>query len=157
VYRADVAGRTDRDELGVQAWSLVLRTHAALVPRLNRELERQQHMPLAWYDVLLELNAAPGRRLRMQDLGNRVVLSRSRASRVVDELEAGGLVARDPDPDDRRGAYAVLTAKGREALRAAAPAYLAGISEQFTGHLTVAELQVLVRALGKVVEAHGTG
>jgi len=149
-----MASRTDRDELGVHAWSLVLRTHAALVPRLNRELERQRNMPLAWYDVLLELNGAAGRRLRMQDLGNRVVLSRSRASRVVDELEAVGLVVREPDPDDRRGSFAVLTTKGREALRGAAPAYLAGIAEDFTAHLTVAELQVLVRALGKVVAAH---
>jgi DNA-binding MarR family transcriptional regulator len=114
-------------------------------------------MPLAWYDVLLELNGAAGRRLRMQDLGNRVVLSRSRASRVVDELEAVGLVVREPDPDDRRGSFAVLTAKGREALRGAAPAYLAAIAEQFTAHLTAAELHVLVRALGKVVGAQEAG
>ena len=58
-------------------WSLFLRTHAAVVPRIEQDLQRRRQLPLAWYDVLLELNAAAGRRLRMQELGNRVVLSRT--------------------------------------------------------------------------------
>ncbi len=72
-------------------WAALLRVHAAVVPKLERALARER-MPLAWYDVLLELNSAADRRLRMTDLSARVVLSRERVSRVVDELEAAGLV-----------------------------------------------------------------
>ena len=140
-----------REQLGVLVWSLFLRTHAAVVPRIEQDLLRRRQLPLAWYDVLLELNAAAGRRLRMQELGNRVVLSRSRASRVVDELAAAGLARRDPDPSDRRGSFAVLTDSGRQALRAAAPVYLAGIGEHFTAVLTDEELPVLQAALGRVL------
>ena len=146
-------GRTQRDELGVGAWALLLRTHAALVPRLNKELEAARGLPLNWYDVLLELNAAPGRRLRMQELGNRVVLSRSQASRVVDELARAGLACREPDPQDRRGSYATLTDAGRQALRSAAPVYLAGIAAHFTDHLTQDELRVMHDALTRVLDA----
>ncbi|MBA2550691.1 MAG: MarR family transcriptional regulator [Nocardioidaceae bacterium] len=110
-------------------------------------------MPLSWYDVLLELNAAPGRRLRMQELGSRVVLSRSQASRVVDELARAGFACREPDRRDRRGSFAVLTDTGRQALRSAAPVYLAGIAEQFTAHLTDAELRVLSDGLARVLAA----
>lgn len=146
---------TDRapGDLGVQAWALLLRTHAALVPLLSRELEAARQLPLRHYDVLLELNAAPDRRLRMQELGNRVVLSRSQASRVVDELAAAGLTCREPDPADRRGAYAVLTDAGRAALRSAAPVYLAGIAEHFTDHLAPAEVLALREGLTRVLAA----
>src|SRR3954470_19986942 len=101
-------GRPDPDDPGVRAWSLLLRAHAALVPVIGRELERRAGVPLNWYDLLLELNSAPERRLRMQELGARVVLSRSRISRLVDELAGQGLVRRDPDPQDRRSSFAVL-------------------------------------------------
>ena len=63
--------------------------HAALVPRLDRELQETHGLPLTWYDVLLELNAAPGRRLTMGPLGSVAAMSRTRVSRVVDELVAG--------------------------------------------------------------------
>ena len=149
--RNERGGREERRELGVEAWALLLRTHAALVPKLNRELEAARGLPLTWYDVLLELNAAPGRRLRMQELGNRVVLSRSQASRVVDELTRAGLARREPDPADRRGSYATLTDAGRAALRSAAPVYLAGINEHFTSHLTDEELRGLREGLSHVL------
>src|SRR5918992_4326059 len=92
------------------AWAALLRVHAAIVPKLERELSAARQMPLSWYDVLLELNAAPDRRLRMSELGARVVLSRERVSRVVDELEQAGLVPREPHPDDKRSRFAVITA-----------------------------------------------
>ena len=105
--------------------------HAALVPPLDRELQAAHRLPLAWYDVLLELNYGPDRRLRMSELGERVTLSRTRVSRLVDEMSAAGLVRREANPDDRRSAYAVLTTKGRNVFRQAAPTYLAGIDEHF--------------------------
>ena len=137
---------------GLGAWRAFLLTHAAVVRRLERLLEQEQRLPLAWYDVLLELNAAPGRRLRMQDLAARVVLSRSRVSRVVDEMVRAGLVGREPDPADGRGAFAVVTDAGRAALRKAAPVYLEGIEDQFLSHLTPAELDTIERALGRVLD-----
>jgi DNA-binding MarR family transcriptional regulator len=136
----------------VAAWAGLLRAHAAVVPRLERELAGVG-MPLSWYDVLLELNAAPGRRLRMTELGARVVLSRERVSRVVDELERAALVRRERNPDDGRSLLAVVTDSGRARLRAAAPTYLAGIARHFGDHLDDDEARTLAAALHRVVEA----
>jgi DNA-binding MarR family transcriptional regulator len=145
------AGRDDGDS--VTLWALFLRAHAAVVHRLDQELLEATGLPLAWYDVLLELNAAPDHRLRMRELGDRVVLSRSRVSRVVDELAHKGLVRREPDPDDRRGAYAVLTDGGRTELRRSAPVYLAGIHEHFARHLTARQRSTMQAALHQVLAA----
>ena len=81
------------------------------------------------------------------------MLSRERISRVVDELEAAGLVRREPNPEDRRSSFAALTAEGRKRLRAAAPTYLAGIEEHYARHLDAQEIRILARALGKVLAA----
>ena len=136
----------------VAPWAALLRVHAAVLPKLERVLAAQQ-MPLAWYDVLLELNAAPDRRLRMSELGARVVLSRERVSRVVDELERAGLVRRERNPDDRRSLFAVLTPEGRARLRAAAPVYLEGIERHYTSHLEDEEIRVISAALARVLQA----
>jgi len=137
---------------GIGAWRAFLQAHAAVVRSLERTLEREQRLPLAWYDVLLELNAAPQRRLRMQELAGRVVLSRSRVSRVVDEMARTGLVRREPDPTDGRASFAVLTDPGRAALRRAAPVYLRGIEDRFLAHLTPAELTTIERAFDRVLD-----
>ncbi len=139
------------------AWAALLRVHATLVPVLDRELQATCGLPLTWYDVLLELNAAPGRRLSMGELGQVAVVSRSRVSRVVDQLAAEGLVAREANPDDRRSAYATLTDAGRERLRAAAPVYLAGIERHFTARMTAEESRTVAGALEKVLAAPATG
>jgi DNA-binding MarR family transcriptional regulator len=133
------------------AWSTLLRVHAALVPLLERELAAEQRMPLSWYDVLLELNAAPERKLRMSELGSRVVLSRERVSRVVDELERAGLVRRERNAEDKRSFFAVVTPAGRERLRAAAPVYLGGIERHFTSHLSDDEARTIAAALERVL------
>ena len=140
----------DVDRVG--AWAALLRVHAAVVPKLGKDLSRQG-MPLSWYDVLLGLNAAPGRRLRMTEVAAHAVLSRERISRVVGELEQAGLVRREANPDDRRSAFAVLTDEGRARLRAAAPTYLSGIERHYTSHLTDSEIRVLTRALNRVLAA----
>jgi DNA-binding MarR family transcriptional regulator len=134
-------------------WSMVLKVHAALVPLLDRELQTDSGLPLTWYDVLLELNAAPDRRLTMSELGALTVVSRSRVSRVVDELVRAGLVRREANPEDKRSAHAVLTDRGRQRLRDAAPGYLAGIERHFTRYLSEEERRVLVTALQKVLDA----
>ena len=137
----------------VAAWAALLRVHAALVPQLDRELQAACGLPLTWYDVLLELNAAPGRRLSMGELGQVAVVSRTRVSRVVDHLVAAGLVTRESNPDDRRSAYAAITEAGRERLRAAAPVYLGGIRRHFTERMTAGEARTVAGALEKVLAA----
>ena len=134
-------------------WGALLKVHAALVPRLDRELQETHGLPLTWYDVLLELNAAPERRLTMGQLGSVAAVSRTRVSRVVDELVRAGLVAREPNPDDGRSAFAALTPAGRAALRKAAPTYVAAVQREFADHLTAREAEVLAGALRKVLAA----
>ncbi len=141
-------------DLGIAAWSAFLRTHATVVRRLEREVEAQTGLPLSWYDVLLELNAADERRLRMQALAERVVLSRTRVSRVVDDMVAAGMVDKFPDPRDRRATFAFITDQGRKALRRAAPVYLAGIEEHFARHLRRQHLEIIRDGLERVLAAH---
>ncbi|MEU4428794.1 MarR family transcriptional regulator [Actinoplanes sp. NPDC024001] len=137
----------------VAAWAALLRVHAALVPLLDRELQSATGLPLTWYDVLLELNYAPDRRLSMGELGQRAVVSRTRVSRVVDALVAAGLVARESNPDDRRSAYATITDAGQARLREAAPVYLDGIRRHFTSQMSAGESRSVATALEKVLAA----
>jgi DNA-binding MarR family transcriptional regulator len=142
------------DEHDIAAWRALLLAQNAVLRAIEADLERAGCVPLAWYDVLLELNATEDRRLRMQELASRTVLSRTRVSRLVDDLVAEGCVSRAPDPADGRVSYAVLTPAGRTALRKAAPVYLAGIRRHFTDHLTATERSRLATTLGKVIAGH---
>ena len=139
-------------DAGVAAWEALLRVHAAVLPKLERAVARS-HLPLRWYDVLLELSRAPRHRLTMSELGERVVLSRERVSRVVDELVGAGHVERQAHPTDGRSSYSVLTPSGRRALRSSAPTYLAAIEEHFGRHLGPRDAAALSRALGRVFKA----
>jgi DNA-binding MarR family transcriptional regulator len=126
---------------------------------LDAELQAAHNLPLTWYDVLLELNAAHNRQLTMSELGRVAVVSRTRVSRVVDELVRSGLVERIANPADRRSAFARITPAGRARLRAAAPTYLAGIDRHFTSQLTEREAATVASALEKVLRAwqpHGS-
>src|SRR5689334_23212189 len=105
-YGISMAEKTWRNDDLVRVWSALLRLHAALVPVIDAELTGATGIPLGWYDVMLELYEAPDRRMRMTELGEAAVLSRSRVSRVVDELERHGYLTRSPNPDDRRSSYA---------------------------------------------------
>ena len=140
----------------IAAWAALLRTHAAVLPKLERALI-PSGLPLTWYDVLLVVNAAPDRRLRMSELGRQAVVSRERVSRVVTELEQHGLIARQPNPDDKRSWFAAITPEGRARLRDAAPTYLAAVEQHFLSHLSDSEIRVLTKALGKLVAAEEPG
>ena len=143
---------TRADSPGVTAWAAVLRTHAAVVPKLARVVAGAG-LQLSWYDALLVLNASPDRRMRMSDLGAAAVLSREQISRVVTELERAGLVERIANPDDKRSSFATITPAGRERLRAVAPLYVAAIEAHFASHLSAREVAVVTAALTKVVAA----
>ncbi|HEX2381926.1 MAG TPA: helix-turn-helix domain-containing protein [Acidimicrobiales bacterium] len=138
----------------VAAWRALLLAHSRAIRAIERDMHAAGVIPLGWYDVLLELNAAPDRRLQMQELAARAVLTRTRVSRIVGELEAAGLVVRVADPHDGRVSLAALTAAGRAALRAAAPKYLAGIDAHFNRYLTPAMQRCVASSLQRVVDAH---
>lgn len=142
------------EDLGERAWRAMLLAYNAALPAVDARLGRGGHVPLSWYDVLLELAAAPDRRLRMQELSERVVLSRTRVSRLVDEMARAGLVTKTRDETDRRIVWATLTDSGASAQSAAAPVYLQGIEAEFASHLTDAEKRVLASALLRVHAAH---
>jgi DNA-binding MarR family transcriptional regulator len=139
------------DDPAVDAWRGLLVAHSRLVPAVEADLRAAGQVPLSWYDVLLELNAAPDRRLRMSDLGQRTVLSRTRVSRVVDELATAGLAERQPDQADGRSSFAALTPAGREALRRAWPVYRQAIHRQLTARLTPQQCRELAALLGQVI------
>lgn len=139
-------------DTGIAAWEALLRVHAELVPTLGDELLAATGLRLSWYDVLLELKRAEPAKLRMQDLGDRVVLSRTRVSRIVDAAAEAGLVVREPDLSDGRATLCGLTAAGATALRHAAPIYMESIANHFTSKLTAHELAIIQRALGRLVD-----
>ena len=141
-------------DIDVRAWRTVLLAQSRVVRAIERDLDAAGAISLGWYDVLLELNAAAGRQLRMQQLAARAVLSRTRVSRLVTELADAGYVERREDPTDRRAWLATLTAEGRAVLKATAPRYLAGIEQHFNRHLTEADRDAVATALQKVVDAH---
>lgn len=139
--------RPDDWRLGV--WRSFLRAHAAVTRRLEQELT-DAGMPLTWYDVLLQLAESPQHRLRMAQLADRVLLSRSGLSRLVDRLQAEGYVTRERSADDARGTFTVLTAAGRDALRRAAPVHLRGVREHWLDRFDDDELRTLGRLLQRL-------
>jgi DNA-binding MarR family transcriptional regulator len=135
----------------VEAWRGLLVAHSRLVPAVEADLRAAGQVPLSWYDVLLELSAVPDLRLRMSELGQCTVLSRTRVSRVVDELAASGLAERQPDPADGRSSYAVLTPQGKAALRRAWPVYRQAIRRHLGARLTAQQCRELAALLGQVI------
>jgi DNA-binding MarR family transcriptional regulator len=131
-------------------WRSFLRAHATVMRELERELVAGAAMPLGWYDVLLQLAEAPQRRLRMAELADLVLLSRSGLTRLIDRLQAEGLVRREPSPGDARGTFTVLTRDGLVRLRAAAPVHLAGVREHWLGHFSDDELRELGGLLARL-------
>ncbi len=146
-------GKSQLEERELAAWRALLNAHAAVIERIEHELAQAGCVPLTTYDVLIALREALDRRLRMQELARAVVLNRSTLTRRVDRLEAEGLLRRERCGTDKRGAYAVLTEKGLDALRKAWPIYASGIQEYFARHLTADELDTLASALGRVFQA----
>lgn len=130
-------------ELG--AWRGLLRVHSALVKALDAELLAAHGLPLTSYEVLINLQAAPGRRRRMAELADGVLLSRSGTTRLVDRLERDGLLERDTCDSDGRGCFAVLTDRGEDLLAQARATHLEGVRERFLRHFSPGELEQMAR------------
>jgi DNA-binding MarR family transcriptional regulator len=136
----------------LSAWRTFLYAHAQVRRQLERELQAEQSMGLAEYEVLLVLAYSEGRRLRMSELADTLALSRSGATRLVDRLEADGLLVRVSCDTDRRGQWAQLTDAGYRRLRRASPTHLRGVAEHFLDRIPRTELDSLSRILDRVVE-----
>lgn len=132
------------------AWALLLTAHATLVEHMEAALAAAGLPPLAWYDVLWELEKAEGR-MRMHDLARRVVLSRSNLSRLADRLENAGLIEREDCPEDGRGYNVVLTRAGRAMRKKIWPTYEAEIERLFARHITAEEARTIAEALARTV------
>ena len=141
-----------RDDPRIGAWRAFLRAHAQVIRRLERELQDEQGMALTDYDVLVQLARSDQRRLRMSELADRLLLSRSGVTRLVDRLVADGLVERVMCDDDHRGQWAALTDAGLRRLREAAPIHLRGVATHFLDRLSADELARLERMLDPIAE-----
>src|SRR5918997_4101450 len=130
-----------RDELG--AWRGLLRVHAGMTKALDAELMREHRLPLSSYEVLLFLADSPDGRLRMSELADGVLLSRSGLTRLVDRMERDGLLRRERCEDDARGYHAAITGKGRALFDRARRTHLDGVRERFLSHLSREELRTL--------------
>lgn len=125
------------------AWHGFLRAHALLVRELDCELEASHGLPLVSYELLRALEEAPDRRMRMRELADAVMLSRSGLTRLVDRLVRDGLIRRSTCSADARGCYAVLTPEGQRVIEAARPAHLDGVRRRFLDRFDERELAEL--------------
>ena len=146
------AARSGLDPDRMAAWRGFIEAHAHVLGRLASELQEEQSLPLTWYDVLVQLSESKGGRLRMQELADRVLLSQSGLTRLVDRLEEEGLVERVRCSEDGRGLFAQLTEDGLLTLRRTYPTHLRGVREWFTDLLTDDEAAVIARALVRIAD-----
>lgn len=145
-----LSGPTRLTQEQLLAWRLFLRAHASVSRRLEQDLLAEHQLPLAWYDVLVQLSESPDQRVRMTDLAERVLLSRSGLTRLIDRMATAGLVERQSCPSDARGTFTALTPDGFARLRSAASVHLRGIHEYMVDQFTNEELATLATLLGRL-------
>ena len=141
-------------ETELRAWQALLHAHHQVVGQLDAELREEHGITFGAYDVLLRLARAHDHCLRMSELAERVMLSPSGLTRMVDRLVEGGLVERQRFEEDGRVTLARLTDRGRQVLRRAARTHLRGIHEHFTGRLTDGQLRSTASALETIAGPH---
>lgn len=153
-HRAMLSARDPR----LDTWRAFLMAHALLTRRLDEDLRTEDGLTLGEYSALLQVAEAPDRSLRMNQLADGIFLSRSGVTRLIDRLEADGLIARSTCTSDGRGSLAVLTDAGLARLRAAADTHLRGIDQYFLAAVPEPDLELLqgtLRAIGERVRAQG--
>lgn len=135
-----------------EAYAALLVSHAVATRAIDRRLRDAGVVGIEVYDVLLALEDAEGRRLRMSELADHLVISRSGLTRLVDRLEGEGLLCRASCPGDRRGFHAVLTDKGLAERERAWPVYRQAIADVFGAHMSAEEASVVCTALRRVAD-----
>jgi DNA-binding MarR family transcriptional regulator len=138
-------------EVPLKAWSRLLAVHARTLRDIEARLKAAGLPPLGWYDVLWELERAGGT-LRVGELAERLVVEPYSATRLVDRLKAEGLLRRERAADDKRGACAVLTEKGRAMRQRMWPHYRQAILECFAASLSQGDAKSLLGVLSKLVQ-----
>ena len=136
----------------MEAWRSFLEAHAALTGILEDELVAARQLPLAWYDVLVQLSEAPGGRMRMLDLAHAVLLSKSGLTRLFDRMEDAGLVRRAPCAEDARGVNATMTEAGWQRLVNAAPEHVQSVRDHLVDVLTPEQFAALGDAMQVVAD-----
>jgi DNA-binding MarR family transcriptional regulator len=139
------------DEQESHAWRSYLAATHLLAAQLDRELQRDSKIPHTYYEILVRLSEAPGRSLRMSELADASESSRSRLSHAVARLEKTGWVRRESCDTDRRGAFAILTDAGFDALAAAAPAHVEGVRKHLFDRLTAEQVGQLAAISDAIV------
>ncbi len=141
---------TGRAAPALDAWTRLLRAHAALTRRLSGELQAEHGLTINDYEALFLLSQAPGERLRRVDLAQRLLLTPSGVTRLLEGLEAAGLVRKATCETDLRVTYAELTDAGRERLDAASCGHVGSVRTVFEEHLSAEELATLARLLDRL-------
>ena len=141
------------DAVEEPTWRALARFFVVAPRLLDEDLQRGAHMSLSAYTILLHLSEAPGRALRMTELANRAYLSGSRTTRLVDELIADGLVAKERNAADGRGFDVTLTEEGLAALRRAYPVHLRSVRARVLDHVDRSTLPCFATAMSAIAEA----
>ncbi|HSZ37546.1 MAG TPA: MarR family transcriptional regulator [Acidimicrobiales bacterium] len=144
-----VLGQIDDERLHLMG--LIVRSHRLLTDRLGRELEQDVGIPLVFFDVLINVGAAPDGRVTMSRLSNDIALTTGGVTRLVDRMVEAGLVERQACPNDRRSIHVILTVEGRSVLDRAIAAHIEGIDRHLMAHLSDKDRANLAAALTKIL------
>ncbi|MFM2315357.1 MAG: hypothetical protein RLZZ04_4635 [Cyanobacteriota bacterium] len=149
-----MATQSEFDNSRNYVWRLFITANAKLLDRIGEKFSQAGLPSMDWYDVLLTLKESPDNRLRLSELAQKVLLSRSNLTHLVDRLEKAELLYRKRCPQDRRGTYAVLTETGLEMQQKMWSVYADGIAEYFSCHLDDEEIEVMQRVFKRILEAN---
>jgi DNA-binding MarR family transcriptional regulator len=144
-------GEEKPSDAAIRAWTRLVRVEQSLVDGIEADLKAAELPPLVWYDVLLELVREPEGRLRHRDLHQRMLLAKYNLSRLLDRMQAEGLVERQPVDADGRGEFVHVTMKGRDLQRSVWPVYRRAIGRRFSGRLSLGDIDELLRILQKLL------
>ena len=131
----------------------MLEAHTRLLEQMESDLRRDCGLPLVWYDIMIKIWVAPGRRIRMAELAEQALLSRSWLTRRVVQLEQAGLVTRTGAGDDGRGVLVEMTPTGLETFKKMDESHAKSIAKHFSAHLSQDEAQVMTAAFTRITAA----
>jgi DNA-binding MarR family transcriptional regulator len=143
------------DDERLHLMGLIVRSHRMLTDRLGRQLEQDVGIPLVFFDVLINVGAAPDGRVTMSRLSNDIALTTGGVTRLVDRMVDAGLVERQACPSDRRSIHVILTPEGRSVLDRAIAAHIEGIDRHVMVHLNDKDRANLATALTKILDGGG--
>lgn len=132
----------------LRAWRLFFESALTLLDALDEDFERDAGFPVQWYDVLVHLEETPDG-LRMNELAQKILYSKSGLTRVIDRMESAGLIRRHRPDNDRRSIFILSTPEGRAAMERARPLHHDWIEQNFSGLLTDGDIKALTRAFEK--------